>query len=167
MDIAVDAPPRDHWYLAGVWPLVFFIPLATVVAGLSTVWIANYRPDPLVDGGDRPDIAAAHAAPAADEAARRLAVHGDLSVRDRSLTMTLSATGTLPRQLRVVLAHPQRETHDQVVIAERAPDGSYQASLDTLDTAAWYVAVTPTDGRWRVVGQVGGRQPHTTLAPRR
>ena len=56
-----DAPTANRpWYLTSIWPMVIGIPALTVVAGLSTVVIANHRADPPIDGGARPDIVAAH-----------------------------------------------------------------------------------------------------------
>ena len=153
------------WYLTSIWPLVLAIPALTVVAGLSTVVIANHRADPLIDGGPRPDIAAAHGQPAADARARSRRLNGELTLAGQSVTVTLRGDGALPSTLTVVLAHAGRETYDQVLSAAQIGPGSYRAGLPDLPQGHWYAEVAPGIRDWRLTGQFDAGETRVALAP--
>ena len=161
-----DAPTANRpWYLTSIWPMVIGIPALTVVAGLSTVVIANHRADPPIDGGARPDIVAAHASPAADQRARTRQMAGALSLSGRTVTVELSGSDALPPAVTVVLAHASRETYDQVLRAEQVAPGSYRAALPELPHGHWYAEVAPGGRDWRLTGQFDEGAPRVTLAP--
>jgi uncharacterized protein len=165
MDRSDTRPATRPWYLTSIWPMVMGIPALTVVAGVSTVVIANHRADPLIDGGERPDIAAAHASPAADRLARTRQMAGALSLAGRTVTVELSGSGALPSTVTVVLAHASRETYDQVLRAEQMAPGSYRAALPELPHGHWYAEVAPGGRDWRLTGQFDEGAPRVTLAP--
>lgn len=165
MPSATALPAARPWYLTSIWPLVLAIPALTMVAGLSTVVIANYQADPLIDGGERPDIAAAHPRPAADALASSRRLAGTLSLNGRTVTVELSGEGVLPPTLTLVLAHASRETYDQVLRAERVAPGSYRAALQDLPPGRWYAEVAPDDRAWRLTGRLAEGTSRTDLTP--
>jgi hypothetical protein len=63
----MSTPTSSRWYHEPLMWLVVAIPLATVVAGFTTLWLAMSRPDPVVAGAgaNGPAVAAHPTAPAA------------------------------------------------------------------------------------------------------
>jgi uncharacterized protein len=165
MPSATALPADRPWYLTSIWPLVLAIPALTIVAGLSTVFIANYHADPLIEGSERPDIAAAHASPAADAVARTRRLAGTFSVDGQNVTVELEGEGALPATLTLVLAHATRETYDQVLRAEQVAPGTYRARVPDLPPGRWYAEVAPDDRAWRLTGRFGEGTPRAALAP--
>jgi hypothetical protein len=60
-------PNESRWHDEPLMWLVVAIPLATVLAGFATLWLAISRPDPVIAaaGAQGPAIAANPSAPAA------------------------------------------------------------------------------------------------------
>ncbi len=148
-------PPAGRWYLQSIWPLVLAIPALTVVAGLSTVWIANYKADPIIEDTTRPDIVAMHADPVPDGKAVALGLSGELAASGGKLHVMLRGLGdNAPPQLRVVFAHAAKETYDQTADAVRTAPGTYEAATPALVDGPWYVEVAPADRAWRLTGEL-------------
>ena len=154
--------PGGRWYLQGIWPLVLAIPALTVVAGLSTVWIANYKPDPIIQDPTRPDIVAMHADPVPDSKAVALGLSGELAASGGKLHIVLRGLGQdAPAGLKVVFAHAAKETDDQTADAVRTGPGTYEAATPALVDGPWYVEVAPADRAWRLTGVL--REPGTPM----
>ncbi len=152
-----DAP----WYRQSIMPMVVAIPALTVVAGLSTVWIANHNADPQIEDPVRPDIIAMHADPVPDASARARGVSGELAASGGRLHIVLRAeTADSPAQLHVVFAHAAKETYDQTAEALRTAPGTYEVATPALVDGPWYIEVSPDDRAWRLTGQMA-----TTGAP--
>ena len=159
---ATPSTPTGRWYLQGIWPLVLAIPALTVVAGLSTVWIANYQPDPIIQDQTRPDIVAMHADPVPDSRAVELGLSGQLAASGGKLHIVLRGLGQNgPAELKVVFAHAAKETYDQTANAVSTGPGTYEAATPALVDGPWYVEVAPADRAWRLTGEL--REPGTPM----
>lgn len=166
LDHAGAADDEGRWYLKGIWPMVIAIPALTVIAGLSTVMIANYRADPLIEAPLRPDIVAMHADPPVDEAAAARGLAGDLTIAGGSIRIDLGGTlAPAPAQLHVVFAHAAKETYDQTAEVHLAGSGLYEATAPTLPAGHWYVEVSPSGRPWRLVGELDGTTGTLHLVP--
>lgn len=162
---ALVAPGRP-WYLTGIWPLVLGIPALTVVAGLTTFWLANHRPDPLIESPLRPDIAAMHADPAPDAAATRAGMRGSLAITGGRLRIDLGTGSiTAPATVDVVIAHAAKETYDQKATVELTSPGVYEAAAPVLGDGPWYVEVAPRDRSWRLTGTLPTGAGQSLLQP--
>lgn len=161
------APTEETpWYRNGILPLVVAIPVLTVFAGLSTVWIANHGADALIADAVRPDIVAMHADPAPDARARALGVSAALGLAPGRLSIDLTGAGD-PAELQVVFANGQRETDDQTVVATRSAPGHYTGAMPQLGPGTWYVEAAPADRAWRVIGELDPAGHGARLAARR
>ena len=166
LDSTEPGPDERAWYLQGIWPLVLAIPALTVVAGLSTVWIANHKADPIIEDTTRPDIVAMHADPVPDRSAAALGLSASLAANGGHLRIELhAAAGDAPGELKIVFAHAAKETYDQTAIAMRTAPGVYEASSPTLVDGPWYVEVAPLDRRWRLTGQMTATGSPARLSP--
>ena len=154
------------WYLQGIWPMVIAIPALTVIAGLTTVVIANYKADPLIEAPRRPDIVAMHVDPIPDGAARSLGLGADLTLAGDRLRIDLRGSrAPVPAVLSVVFAHAAKETYDQTADARLAASGQYEAAAPTLPSGRWYVEISPPGRPWRLVGELDGTAGAVQLAP--
>ena len=156
----------DPWYRQGIMPMVVAIPALTVIAGLSTVWIANHHADPQIEDAQRPDIIAMHADPVPDAYATRIGVTGELVAAGGRLRIELrTPAGGAPRELRVVFAHASKETFDQTAEAQLTEPGVYETATPALVDGNWYVEVSPDERTWRLTGQMQSSASPVHLRP--
>jgi len=151
------AAPPDHggpWY-RHPWPW-FIVGLlgSTVVAGLTTVWIAVQGADALVVDDYYRDGKAINRSLAADrEAALREAVAR--VTPDGGTRVALDILGDAPAALTLTLSHVTRAELDRALSLARSPDGRY-ASPEPLPAGGYYATLAPP-GRhpaWRLRGRV-------------
>lgn len=147
-----------------VW-LVISIPALTVVAGLTTVVVANRSADTVVIDDFRKEGLAIHQDPRRDEAAQRLGVAADVTAGDGSLHVVLApGRAAAPERLVVLLSHATRAEHDRMITLERGADGEYRAVVPPLPAGHWHVELSPANREWRLTGDFQDRA--TALALR-
>ncbi|NGP54229.1 FixH family protein [Thioalkalivibrio sp. XN8] len=157
-----DAPPP--WYRQ-FWPwFLIALPASVVAASMFTIWLATRSPNPMVvDDYSRinrstelrreRDLAAA----ALDvEANIRFVPGADL------VELELWPATVEPEGLQLRLSHPLVAERDHVVELVRTPAG-WSGSLPPLE-GRWYVQLYPSDGSWRLSGEVAG-EAELRLAP--
>ena len=158
-DPSADTKP---WYRY-LWPwLVMLPPAASVIAGLTTAWLADGPPALVVD--DYADIAQVTVERAErDERARdlRLAAQVQLRPADQRPTpvrVVLSAGDVgfrLPAQLLLELIHPTREELDRRVTLQ-SEGGAYVGVL-SRPPGRLYLQLSDTASQWRLVGELNAR----------
>jgi hypothetical protein len=161
--LSADLP----WYRYPIVWLVIAIPLLTVPAGLTTVWVAMRGADVVVADDFRVDGLAINRDPVRDAAARALAVHATLSVAEGSVTVALREGGAaVPARLVLLLSHATRATEDREVRLARTGERTFAGDLGSLAAGHWYLELAPPDRAWRLTGDF--RQPPQALelAPR-
>jgi hypothetical protein len=147
--------------------LVITIPALTVVAGLSTVYIAHRGADAPVADEIRKEGLAIHQDPTRDRAAAAAGVEATLALGDGQVHVTVAATRTtLPGSLVVLLSHATRAEHDQMVTLDAKGDGQYAGTLPPLASGHWYLELTPADRSWRLTGEFTGERATLQLRPR-
>jgi len=140
------APRRPKWLLA----LIILIPTASVLAGLTTLWIAgpgglDVVSDPVQRIGriQRTDLSADAAAQAAGLSAEASVVAGRFH---------LVLHGTVPPDLRLYLEHPLEAARDRRL--ELVADGRGGWTTDwPAEPVNWHLALGPADRSWRLVGR--------------
>jgi hypothetical protein len=140
------------WYRQ-FWPwFLIALPATVVVAGITTVVLANRHADDLVVG---------------DYYKTGLAINQKLEKRDRAQAMGISAAleftnntvlvalkGTAdPNVLLLRLSHPLEADQDFTVTLNRAPQGRYLGPLAHPVGARWHwVLSNPDDDQWQLDG---------------
>jgi hypothetical protein len=154
------------WYRFGIVWLVTGIPALTVVAGLTTVFLAGHNADAIVSDDFRKEGIAINRDPARDEAAAELGVGARVSVDAGTVSVDLHAgRAEPPRRLVAILSHATRAPLDRMVTLERGADGTYSIALPDLARGHWYLELTPPDRTWRLTADFVDRLPSRELRP--
>lgn len=167
------ADPRS-WYREPLVWLVIAFPLAAVLAGFSTLYIAVKTHDGLVVDDYYQKGKEINKSLARDRAAARhgLAAGLWLNAAAQEVIVNLkAATGArLPDKLDLRWLHATRAGFDRTQALHRAADGSYRAEFPELAPGHWYAQLEAQD--WRLQGslQVPGEvrlrlAPSPTVAP--
>ena len=141
------------WYREPMLWLVLGLPLSAVIAGLTSVVIANVGADPVVADEYRNDGLAINRDPARDRAAAAAGALASVDVAGARLCVRLAlARGGAPAQLVVLLSHSSRGDVDRMLRLELDADGCYRAPLTALPAGHWFIEVGPPDRSWRLTG---------------
>jgi uncharacterized protein len=156
---------KPFWKVPMMW-LVIGLPLASVVAGLSLLFIAirSGGADVVRDDVQRvSQIQTTDLGP--DEAAMELRLSAVLRA-DEGVVDVIPATGDFPRNaaMQLVLEHPTRAT-DEVQLELAPSDTGWRAEFAVDDSHDWIVQLAPADGAWRLRGRLPRQQHATRLAP--
>ena len=135
------------WYRQR-WPwLIMAGPLAVLVAGVVTTWIAFASADGLVAEDYYKQGMGINRRLAREEAARAQGISAQVELSS-GLTVTLQ--GAAPEALFVHLAHATRAGHDGRLRVGRS-GGKYGAELPPLPPGRWHIAIEDPRGTWRLV----------------
>ncbi|HRQ66339.1 MAG TPA: FixH family protein [Xanthomonadaceae bacterium] len=138
-----------------VW-LVIGIPLATVIAGLSTVATAIHAGnvdsviDPVKRTGTMQEFKMS-----GDRAAARLGLTAEGHVDADTQALRLRLAGDLPSasQLRLTFAHPVRTSEDRSTLIIANGNSEFLGRADIVLDHDWNLILAPEDGSWRLVGR--------------
>ncbi len=163
-----NTPPAAGRRFEPMALLVWGLPLAAVIAGLSTVWIAVQAggSDTVRDSVRR--VAQVQTTNLArDEVAARRGLSADLRIdpETHALTLQLQGDGALPEQLRLVLGHPSQSSQDQALVLVRAQPGTYLGRLQRDPAQRWHLQLDTQDGDWRLVGTLDPGAAQAALMP--
>jgi hypothetical protein len=135
------------WYRQR-WPwLIMAGPLAVLVAGAVTTWIAFASADGLVAEDYYKQGMGINRRLAREEAARAQGISAQVELSS-SIVVTLQ--GAAPEALFVHLAHATRAGHD-VRLRLVPSGGKYVAELPPLPPGRWHIAIEDPRGTWRLV----------------
>jgi hypothetical protein len=166
-DPAADGRPRSAGAI--LW-LVVLIPLATVVAGISTVVLSvrSGSTDAVIDPVTR-------TAQVQDRDLRgdRQALERGLSARGRidpdtgavRLQLGGHGDGDGVGTLTLTLAHPTRGSLDARIDLVAAGDGAWLGRLDVDRSHDWNLLLTGSPSQWRLVGRLDANAGSFSLAP--
>jgi hypothetical protein len=152
-----DAAPQILPWYREPWPwLLMAGPVAVIIAGVATVWIAVVSSDGLVvDDYYKQGLAInqtlERGAVAIERGYRAEAVLAD---DGRSLTLGLAAKalGVLPEQLRLRIVHPTRAGRDELVLLRRSAPGVYAGAVPALGAGRWLLVLEDMQSQWRLAG---------------
>jgi hypothetical protein len=135
------------WYRQR-WPwLIMAGPLAVLVAGAVTTWIAFASADGLVAEDYYKQGMAINRRLAREEAARRQGISAQVEL---SSQIAVTLQGAAPEALFVHLAHATRAGHD--VRLRLAPSGGkYVADLPPLPPGRWRILIEDPRGAWLIL----------------
>ncbi len=169
-----NVPDSKPWYRQ-FWPwLLISLPLTSVVAGVTTLFIAMDDPDGLVaDDYYKAGLAINRTLERQGEARRMgIGARGQLDLTTGDVLLSVDGLTTSPGPLTLRLAHATRSTHDQQIELRPVPGGGNRFAgqlSDRLRQGAWTLFLEPAAGTWRVTGRTlvneGGASLPLTLAP--
>lgn len=136
------------WYREP-WPwLLMSGPVAVILAGAATIWVAFASADGLVAEDYYKQGLAINKVLAREEAARTQGISADLSLEKGRISIRLK--GAQPQALFAHLAHATRAGHD--LRLRLAPDarGTYRAELPPLPAGRWRIVIEDPRATWRI-----------------
>lgn len=154
-----DSTAGSPWYRQPWMWLVVGLPLASVVASLTTVYIAVQNRDDLVRDDWYKAGRSINQDVQADQRAQQLGLSGDLGLQPAELTVGVhlsSATGVaIPDHLQLVLVHSTIANEDMTVMLQRAADGAWHGGLPRLPLGKYHLQLEPLmsagdEHRWRL-----------------
>ena len=152
------APGDDKPWYRQFWPwFVILIPALTVVAGITTVFIAMDAPSGMVVDDYYKQGLAINRDLARSERARELGLTARVSHDpevDVLIIELLGSAGANPGFLNLHLSHPTLPDRDQQLSLVIGPDGRYRSPLNGLLEANWHLEITSPDDQWRMVGRM-------------
>jgi hypothetical protein len=158
--------PDSQFRSNPVFWIMWLLPAAAVVGGLSTLWIA-------MRSADRPLPVSYHWEGAhldQDFAQQRLAAsHGievDITTAAGECTATLRHAPDDPASLTLTLTHSSDAGLDRVVLLRRLQPGQYRGTCAPLPAGRWRVALEDAAGAWAIRTQFDGSQPLLVLRAR-
>lgn len=155
------------WYREP-WPWIIIAgPVAVIVAGAITIWIAFSTADGLVVDDYYRQGLAINRILAREENARRMGVAARIEIGDRRrMSIVLGGRMELPAEIVAHFAHVARAGNDHEVRLARVESNRYEATLPPVLPGRWRVSVEDPRFEWRVTGSWSGKGgPFTAAAP--
>lgn len=154
------------WYRQFWFWLVIAPPVLSMIAGIGLIVISVIHSDSMVVDDYERVGRAMQKYMARDDRAVELGVTARLYVDDTGAQAVLQGLDNTPESLELLLSHPTRAERD--VSLELVPDtaGVFRADTDRWAPGRWYVTLTPSDGEWRLVGELTGERGELNLGRR-
>jgi hypothetical protein len=152
-----EAGPERSWYRQ-FWPwFLIALPLASVLGGVATLFIAMHDPDGLVVGDYYRQGLAINRTLAREEHARRMGLAGALRIDMETGDVLLDINSDKPLNavpLRLRFTHATRAHHDLEVTLSPLTAARYAGRIpEPLRPGGWLLALSPTDEDWRITGR--------------
>jgi hypothetical protein len=164
-EAAIDTRPRGAGAI--LW-LVVLIPLATVVAGVSTVVLSvrSGSTDAVID----PVTRTAQVQDRDLRGDRRandlgLSASGRIDAGTGAVRIALAGELDAAQALTLTLAHPTRGSLDARIDLVAAGDGRWLGRLDVDRSHDWNLLLTASPAGWRLVGRLDAGAAGFSLAP--
>ncbi len=150
-------PARGPWYREP-WPwLLMAGPMAVVVAGAVTTYLAITTNDGLVDDDYYKQGLAVNRRSDREQRASELGVgvNFELSPGGRELRarLILEESAPLPQVLWLSVSHPTRSGFDQKLVLQHQEGRVYEGAVSPLPEGRWRVSLEDEQHEWRVVGE--------------
>lgn len=150
----LNSSDKRPWYKEP-WPwLLMAGPLAVVVAGFITAWLAIKSNDGLVADDYYKQGLAINQQLHRDQKAGELGLRADLMRSGAQLRVFLGgSTAGFPETLTLRFSHPTRSGMDQIVKLAAEGQGFYSGRLDADISGRWHVVLEEPSGQWRLHGE--------------
>lgn len=143
----------EPWYTQ-FWPwFLIALPGSVVIAGLSTLYIANRYSDDLVVDEYYKDGLAINKELGKQAAAQALNIEAGIVILERRAQIRLTGD-RIPEILRLRFSHPLEADRDFSVALESVALGLYQATLPTNLSPNWHWILEPGTSDWRLDGSL-------------
>ena len=149
--------PREDtlpWYRQ-FWPwFLIMLPASVVVAGFTTLYIANRHADDLVADEYYKEGLAINRQLEKKERAAALGIEATLRIEGREIRVFLAGQERA-NQIQLRLSHPLESDRDFLVTLIRSGDGQYRGSLRHPVATRWHWTLeSGTPDGWRLDGSV-------------
>ena len=149
--------PREDtlpWYRQ-FWPwFLIMLPASVVIAGLSTLYIANRHADDLVVDEYYKDGLAINRQLEKKQRAEQQGISASLEFSATDVTVSLSGNETA-NQLQLMLSHPLESDRDFTTVLIRSAPGVYLGRLPRSVAPRWHWTLERTgDEGWRLDGSL-------------
>jgi hypothetical protein len=148
----------EPWYRQ-FWPwFLIALPGSVVIAGFTTLYIANRYSDDLVVQDYYKDGLAINQQLEKQARAQDLGVGASLLLLGDRVQVRLqapSSAGGEPDTLRLLLSHPLESDRDFAVIVERVAPTLYVGAMPASPAPNWHWTLEPGEGSWRLDGSLG------------
>ena len=143
------------WYREP-WPwLLMAAPLAAVVGGGITLWLAVTTNDGLVAEDYYKQGLAINRTMSRDNLARTRDLRARVVFGDSLNRVRVTLSGeALPDRLALRIAHPTRPGMDQAVALKGVGRGTYEAAVQPLSAGRWQITIEDEARSWRLAGAV-------------
>ena len=149
------APSTEHhppwWKERMVW-LIIGLPLAAVVAGFATLYIAVHNADDIVKDEYVKTGMAVEAPRARLQLAARMGLAASVSYHDGALEMRMLKQGLQANTLVLTLVHPTKAGLDTQISLTSVGQGKYQARAVLTGQGKRHLILEPPDHAWRLEG---------------
>jgi hypothetical protein len=141
------------WYRQ-FWPwFLILLPASVVVAGLTTVYIANRHADDLVVDDYYKEGLAINRQLEKKQRAAEMQLSASIRFEPDSVTARVSGPVDDPA-LRLSLSHPLEADRDFTVPLSRIGPGLYRGALEHSIAPRWHWTLESGEDRWRLDGAV-------------
>lgn len=129
-------------------------PLAVVIAGFITAWLAFRSYDGLVADDYYKQGLAINQQLQRDQKANELGLAAELMRAGTQIRLYVSGSGgtSLPPEMTLRFTHPTRSGMDQVVKLVQEGQGFYSGRLNDDISGRWHVLLEEPSGQWRLQG---------------
>ncbi len=164
MAIEVSNPQRpwqedsEPWYRQ-FWPwFLIALPGSVVIAGLTTLYIANRHADDLVVSDYYKDGLAINKELEKQARAEELGINAELLLTEERVQVRLNGvSGTEPPSLYLRLSHPLEADRDFSLTLDRVAPTLYVGVLPAPAAENWHWRLEADDAGWRLDGSLGAR----------
>jgi hypothetical protein len=150
----LGSAPRTPWYREP-WPWILMAgPVAAVLGGIVTAWLAVTHQDGLVTDDYYKRGLAINRTLERERAASALGVKASAVFSPAGDAVRVYVNGLPPgtTSLSLKLAHATVAGHDRLLVLERNPGGWFEGRFPAVETGKWKVLLEDSAGRWRVTG---------------
>jgi hypothetical protein len=154
--VKMHAAELKHWYHEP-WPwLLMAGPVAVILAGVFTTYLAVVTNDGLVADDYYKRGLAINQTLSRDALARQLGHRARIAFAAdfTHVAVTLVSGGPVSDQLVLRLAHPARPSFDRALPLMREEGRTYACTFPPLTPGRWQVTLEDTARSWRLVGEL-------------
>lgn len=142
------------WYKEP-WPWIIMAgPVAVIIAGVITIWLAMASFDGMVEDDYYKQGLAVNQRIQRDRMAEQLGLRAEVMRSGNLLRVMLSSQAQMqfPDQLNFRFSHPTRGGMDHTVVLNHEGQGFYRGALGADVTGRWHVFLEDQELNWRLLG---------------
>ena len=141
---------KTSWYKEPWAWFVFILPFTAVVAGITTYFIANSNPDPLVVGDYYKKGKAINMEVGKVKHAQKLGIRFALKLTNNELVIKPTCIEKTFPLLNVNFYHPTLEDKDFNLALTPDGNGYFRKTFDHPVNGKWKITITPFEGHWKI-----------------
>ncbi|MDO6446028.1 FixH family protein [Colwellia sp. 1_MG-2023] len=141
---------KTSWYKEPWAWLVFFLPLSAVIAGITTLIIANTDPDPLVVGDYYKKGKAINLELTKIKHAQKLGMAFALKFDNNELVIKPTGIDKEFPLLNVNFYHPTQQEKDFYFAMTADASGMFRQIIDQDISGKWRITISPFENHWKI-----------------